>query len=510
MIRNSMISCGLPSIFINAECNTDEDLQKVARSFYRVVFICVESVETPRFARVLYSKTFQAALQAIYIDEAHLVHESLDWRPGYQRLAKLRTAVGEHIPLVAISATLPSSYRDALCVHAGLRRRHLLINLGNFRPELSLVVQPLRHAGSFQDLAFTLPASATASTILPTLVYHDNVVKLTDMLWWYTYRLRAAGLPDTLAGIVHSGLSVPHQEAALKEFRDGRTKILLATEKIGAGIHLPNVQRVVQYLARNNLTLAKLDQRRGRGARTKGMTATCYFIVERELIDSSEDAPYGMDPGVLALIRAGGCYQYVLDKWLENPLRQRPFTRDAAARLCCSYCQPALAAAHEYEWVMVDPSAQVHRTSAILQQEERDNVLVALRALRLAAWREEWRTEWRSFGPDTLIADADLEAVAKVAPSIESLDDLRPLTRIPYWDNFAPWLLSAVKDTVLKLNLSQVSEEVGVDEDQTAQVPQAGHETSSVPSARKSKRRPRPANPRAGMHEAEVLIEFQT
>ncbi|KAI0737483.1 P-loop containing nucleoside triphosphate hydrolase protein, partial [Irpex lacteus] len=351
-----MNRCGISSIFINADQNSETDLQNVARGVYKVVFICVESVETPRFARVLYSKTFKEALQGIYIDEAHLVKESLDWRPGYQRLGQLRTVVGRGAPLVAISATLPSSYRSALCTHAGLGTEHHLINLGNFRNELSLVVRPLQYSGTFQDLAFTVPTGASSATIVPTLVYYDDTLKLTDMLWWYQHRLQSAGIPDTLVDIIHAGLSSTHQERALNSFREGRTKILLATEKIGAGIHLPRVERVVQYLARNNLTLAKLDQRRGRGARTRGMTAICYFLVEPELIGGDPSTlPEATDPGILALVRADGCYQDVLDHWLENPIRQRPFTYDMAARLCCSHCQPDLAAIQEYQWIAVDP-----------------------------------------------------------------------------------------------------------------------------------------------------------
>ncbi|KAI0737484.1 hypothetical protein BC629DRAFT_1266659, partial [Irpex lacteus] len=71
-------------------------------------------------------------------------------------------------------------------------------------------------------------------------------------------------------------------------------------------------------------------------------------------------------------------------------------------------------------------------------------VLAELHSMRLTAWREQWRVKWRGFGPKSLIANSDLEAVAKVATAIHSLDDLRPITHIPYWNDFAPWLLSAV------------------------------------------------------------------
>lgn len=503
----SMNNYGLRSIFIHSEQNSDADLEAVAQGQYRVVFICVESLETPRFARVLHSARFQAILQGVYIDEAHLVKESLDWRPGYQRLAGLRIVIGRGIPLVAISATLPQQYRDALCTHAGLSSKYFLINQGNFRAELSLVVLPLRYETSFRDLAFTLPEGVRQSNILPTLVYYDDIDKLRLMLWWFHDRLESLGLRTNLAGIVHAGLSDTHQRVALEDFRMGRTLILLATEKIGAGVHLPRVERVIQYRARHNLSLAKLDQRRGRGARTRGMSATCYFFVEAELIEGKvEELRDTVDSGILALVRAEGCYQDVLDNWLENPLR-RPLTEAQTARLCCSHCQPHLASIQQFEFIMVDPSAQVRTASSLLSQDKRDAVRDELRQLRAQAWRDSWRVEWRSFGPRSLIADTDLDAVAKVATSISCLDDLRPLTRIPYWDVFAPWLLTAVQQTVSKLQLAPLEEEEEnvVGESQENHVEAAGPQ--SVVVVRNLRRRA-PPNPRMNMHHAEVLIDL--
>lgn len=515
MLR-SMNNYGLRSIFIHSEQNSDIDLERVAQGYYRVIFICVESLETPRFARVLHSPGFQAVLQGVYIDEAHLVKESLDWRPGYQRLGQLRTVIGRGTPLVDISATLPQQYRDALCTHASLGSNYLLINQGNFREELSLVVLPLQHETSFQDLAFTLPEGVRQPDILPTLVYYDDTDKLRVMLWWFHDRLERLGLRTNLAGIVHAGLSDTHQRIALEDFRAGRTLILLATEKIGAGVHLPRVERVVQYRARHNLSLAKLDQRRGRGARTNGMTATCYFFVESELINGDlDEMGAAVDPGILALVRAEGCYQDVLDNWLENPLR-RPLSETQTTRLCCSHCQPHLASIKEFEFVMVDPSVQVQTTSNVLPQDSRNTVSNELRRLRALAWKESWRTEWRSFGPKSLITDANIEAVARVATSILSLDDLRPLTRIPYWDIFAPWLLTAVQQTVTKLQLAPLDSEV----DSEAQAEEAfqaeGEAVSEVQElqvetgvvAGSVRRRGRRANPCTGMHENELLLDF--
>ena len=51
----------------------------------------------------------------------------------------------------------------------------------------------------------------------------------------------------------------------MKDFRDGVTRILLGSEKIGAGMNFMDVVRVMQYLIKKDLTIAKLSQRHGRG-----------------------------------------------------------------------------------------------------------------------------------------------------------------------------------------------------------------------------------------------------
>lgn len=106
-----MRAMGFSAIFIHDEQKSEALLREVAEGRFRVVFICPEMLETPRMAQVLHSTTFKAVLQAVYIDEAHLIRESLTWRPAYTRLHQLRNVIGQSIPIVSMSATLPASYR---------------------------------------------------------------------------------------------------------------------------------------------------------------------------------------------------------------------------------------------------------------------------------------------------------------------------------------------------------------------------------------------------------------
>jgi superfamily II DNA helicase RecQ len=86
------------------------------------------------------------------------VHQTRSWRPSYSRIYQLRNIVGNEVPLICLSATCPEAFRVSLVTYAGLHPDYVLLNLGNFRPELSTMIVPMQHdIGSFLDIAFILP-----------------------------------------------------------------------------------------------------------------------------------------------------------------------------------------------------------------------------------------------------------------------------------------------------------------------------------------------------------------
>lgn len=157
-----------------------------AKRLYRVIFVCAEMLESPTFALVLHSLHFKALLTGIYVDEAHLVHESQDWRTSYSRIHYLRDIVGDHIPLIAISATLPSTYYQSLVEYIGLKKDYFLINLESFRPELATVIMCLEYdASSFCDLSFILYNIYRLMDIVKTIVYVDDVEMISNLFWHF-------------------------------------------------------------------------------------------------------------------------------------------------------------------------------------------------------------------------------------------------------------------------------------------------------------------------------------
>ena len=210
LCRNSHL--GYPSIFVHSKQKTSHQLEQIVRGEYKIIFACPEMLESPTFSQILHSTSFQGSLSAIYIDEAHLVHESTSWHPAYTRIHQLRTLIGYYIPMVAISATLPSLYRHSLVTFTGLRVNYKLINLGNFRPELSTVILYMEHEhNSFKDLAFLLRDDVQTQDIVKTIIYADDLNILTAMFWFFQSRLSELGLSTTLVDILHAGLTVEHE-----------------------------------------------------------------------------------------------------------------------------------------------------------------------------------------------------------------------------------------------------------------------------------------------------------
>ncbi|KAF4612582.1 hypothetical protein D9613_012725 [Agrocybe pediades] len=441
----------IQSTFTHSGAAGPDVLERIALGgTMQIIYVCVEMLETPAFARVLYSESFQAQLSGIYIDEAHVVHESYTWRPAYTRLGHVRRIIGTSVPIICLSATFPKRYRDSLEAYAALRPSYHLINLGNHRPELSSIVARMRHdATSFLDLAFVLPSNATQESLKQAIIYCDDLEMLTAMFWWFHARLREFELPISLLDILHSGLSEDHQLLCTEDFIRGKTRILLGSDKIGAGMDFPTVSLVVQYRCRD-LTLVRWEQRRGRGARRDGSTAVGVILVEKSMTGDDGDlsvlSPKTEDPALLDLIHSTStCHIAVIDHWLENPPRQNSYT------ICeqCSNCNPNLRVDFELSWIM--ESAASLTTESItrrkpLSAEERKQVHAELVKWRYECWTRDWMEEWPSYGPDSLVSDTDVEEIANRILTVFTIEHLQSHARIVHIQDLSAPLLDALQD----------------------------------------------------------------
>ena len=95
-------------------------------------------------------------LHFIY-DEAHCVTEWSAFREEYKIVDVLRILLPK-VPIYAASATLPPPILQDLRKQLGLRANAEVIQRSNDRPNISMIVRPLKFAANtFQDLDFLIP-----------------------------------------------------------------------------------------------------------------------------------------------------------------------------------------------------------------------------------------------------------------------------------------------------------------------------------------------------------------
>ncbi|KAF6743279.1 ATP-dependent DNA helicase [Ephemerocybe angulata] len=438
--ENRHQNLAISATFLHSGNSETRILERIAKiSEMHVVYVCPEMLETPAVARILHSASFQAQLSAVYIDEAHVVHESVSWRPSYGRLYLLRQVLGTRIPLVIMSATLPPRYRDSLTVHAGLRPQYHLINLGNFREELRTIVKLMQHAASsFLDLLFIFDLAATTTII----IYCDNLETLTEMFWWIYKHLISSRLPVSWLDILHAGLSETHQRQCIEGVSSGRVKILLGSEKIGAGMDFPSVGLVIQYQCRG-LSIVRWEQRRGRGARREGETAAGIILVEKSMAGKIEGSPTvttpkSEDPGLVDLVQTDRCLQHCTDKWLDNPDRG-----DSLPCPRCSNCNPSLRDfTNHYTFMLEDFHKAPGKNS--VSDTAAQKIHKALVKWRMETWKSSWRDDWPSYGPEDLVSTADLQALAERALNITTIDNIDSIASIAHLHELGPSLLTAI------------------------------------------------------------------
>lgn len=83
-------------------------------------------------------------------------------------------------------------------------------------------------------------------------------------------------------GLVHSKLSKESRDKAIKEFRSGKTNVLVCTTVIEVGMDVPNASLMIIENA-ERLGLSQLHQLRGRVGRKAGQDAYCVLVYQGEL-----------------------------------------------------------------------------------------------------------------------------------------------------------------------------------------------------------------------------------
>ncbi|KAH9839458.1 P-loop containing nucleoside triphosphate hydrolase protein [Rhodofomes roseus] len=290
MVETFKTEFGLTAVAVNGQ-NTltkNKQIMEIVRGQYHIVLISPEMLQSRAFKnRVLRNNKFTRRVLSVFIDEAHcLSHWGADFRKHYASLGSVRAFLAPGTPIIAVTATLTARVRRDL--HNKLhfpKTGGRFINVGNDRPNVSIVVRACEHPqNTLADLDFVLPETIESASDIPkTYLYVDNIETGNDIIDHLGSILRQRNPALYELGVIrpfNATMSADYRTHAMAAFRNNRpVRILVCTDAAGMGCNVPDVDRVVQW--KLPATLSNFIQRAGRAARARNRTGIAILLVER-------------------------------------------------------------------------------------------------------------------------------------------------------------------------------------------------------------------------------------
>ncbi|KAL9936102.1 hypothetical protein V8E36_004944 [Tilletia maclaganii] len=254
----------------------------------RVIFAAPETlISNPKVARTLCEGSWADKLQALIIDEAHTIYDwgivakkgSGPFRPSFGRIELLRAWFRDNIPVLAVSATLCGPTLLSVSRSLSLGRRPLFaFDVGKERDGCCYDVQAFRHpATSFRDLIEIMPEGVTSAKQLPKALVYVNSRALAHV-GVQALREHYGSEFDSAFAAFTADDTARQKRRTMEHFKTGTTRIVIATEALGMGIDLPDVDLVVQWqLPKDFKTMV---QHFGRGARGLDSRATALLLYD--------------------------------------------------------------------------------------------------------------------------------------------------------------------------------------------------------------------------------------
>lgn len=183
---------------------------------------------------VLRNHDLQSRVYAIVVDEAHCIsHWGAAFRKKYGSLGVVRAFLPKPTPVIAISASLTRRVCRDISQKLQFERGYIFKNLGNDRPNVSIVVRAIHNPlHSYIDLDFLIPADVRCREDLKkSWVYADNIEVGAEII----DHLRTL-IPERLHGTIrpyNAVHSVDYRKVAMEYFKAGKIRILVCTDAAG-------------------------------------------------------------------------------------------------------------------------------------------------------------------------------------------------------------------------------------------------------------------------------------
>src|SRR5258707_2011548 len=224
----------IPAAIVSSEFSQEENqttLAQAVEGYFKILFIAPERLDNADWQ----SYVPEMRISMIVIDEAHCISTwGHDFRPHYQRIVRLLTALPKNMPVLALTATANQRVEDDVLQQIGAGAQ--VVRGTMQRPNLYLNVERLhRNHEQLAYLAALLPR-CPGTGIIYTATKHD-----AEMVAAF---LCQQGIQ---AEYYHSGREERIRQDVEKKLMANQYKGVCSTNALGMGIGKPDIRFIIHY-----------------------------------------------------------------------------------------------------------------------------------------------------------------------------------------------------------------------------------------------------------------------
>ncbi len=228
-------SRGIKAEMVHSGMMHDEQLRVLdncALGDYKFLYVSPERTTTELFrAKLMY---FRTRICMITVDEAHCVSQwGYDFRPSYLKIAELRHVIPYRVPVLALTATATPKVVDD--IQEKLEFAHPNVFAMSF--ERKNLIYVVRHVVDKESEIVHILKSVTQGS---AIVYTRNRQATAEI----ARELLRNGIS---ADNFHAGLTSAEKDLRQKNWTEGRTRVMVATNAFGMGIDKSDVRLVIHY-----------------------------------------------------------------------------------------------------------------------------------------------------------------------------------------------------------------------------------------------------------------------
>ena len=279
----------IPAAIVSSEFSQEENkvtLAKAVDGDFKILFIAPERLDNADWQNYV----SQMRISMIIIDEAHCISTwGHDFRPHYQRIVRLLTALPKHIPVLALTATANQRVEDDILQQIGSGAQ--VIRGTMQRPNLYLNVEHLH--GDREKLAYL-------AELLPrfngTGIIYTATKRDAEMVAAF---LQLQGI---LAEYYHAGREEDVRRDIEQKLMANQYRVVCSTKALGMGIDKADIRFIIHY----QIPGSPIDyyQEIGRAGRD-GKVAWCILLYDPADLDIQEYFIRTAKP-------EGKCYESIL------------------------------------------------------------------------------------------------------------------------------------------------------------------------------------------------------